>query len=144
MESQKSVVMELRILKNLVKRKLDVFSGIIDEDSVTMMHGRTIIYLYENMDKQVFQKDIEQKFDIRRPTASKILKSMENHGLITRHEVDYDARLKKILLTEKAIQLYERMSAKADSFEKMLLKDLTEQEIDTFFKVIDKMKKNIE
>lgn len=31
-------------------------------DEVTMMHGWIIRYLYENQDRDIFQKDIEQQF----------------------------------------------------------------------------------
>jgi DNA-binding MarR family transcriptional regulator len=37
-----------------------------------------------------------------------MLKLMEKNGLISRVAVDYDARLKKIVLTEKAIQIHQK------------------------------------
>ena len=50
------------------------------------------------------QKDFEQQFNIRRSTASNILALIEKNGLIQRESVPYDARLKKIVLTDKAIE----------------------------------------
>ncbi|PGS79274.1 hypothetical protein COD02_28605 [Bacillus thuringiensis] len=58
-----------------------------------------ISYLCEKQDIYVFQKDFEREFSIRKSTASRILKSMENNGLI--------ARLKKVVLTENAIKIHD-------------------------------------
>ena len=51
-----------------------------------------------------FPKDIEKEFSINRSTTSEMLKLMCKNGMITREEVDYDARLKKIVLTEASRQ----------------------------------------
>lgn len=58
-----------------------------------------ISYLCEKQDIDVFQKDFEREFSIRKSTASRILKSMENNGLIV--------RLKKVVLTENAIKIHD-------------------------------------
>jgi len=145
MEIQKSVGMELRALGGLLRRKRGVLSSSFKpEKSISMMHSRIITYLFINKGKEVFQRDIEQEFEIRRPTVTKLLQSMEKNGLITRHEVDYDARLKKIQLTEKAVQLHGEMLDKVGSYEKMLTKGLTEEEIATFLVIVEKIKKNLE
>ena len=65
-------------------------------DSVTGTHGWVIRYLYDNREKDIFQKDIEKTFGIRRSTVTVMLKTMEKNGLITRGSVPYDSRLKKI------------------------------------------------
>ena len=55
-------------------------------------------------DGSTFPKDIEKEFSINRSTTSEMLKLMCKNGMITREEVDYDARLKKIVLTEASRQ----------------------------------------
>ena len=145
MEARKSVGMEIRALTGLLRRKKGVLSsGFKPEDSVTMLHGRIVTYLFVNKDSEVFQRDIEQEFEIRRPTVTKILQAMEKNGLITRHEVDYDARLKKIQLTDKAIHFHREILNRVGTFEETLTKGLTEEEIATFLTILDKIKKNLE
>ena len=63
------------------------------------MQGWIIGYLYQNRDKEVFQRDIQEQFSIRRSTVTGILQLMEKNGLITRSSVERDARLKKLELT---------------------------------------------
>ena len=72
-------------------------------DEVTMMHGWIIRYLYENREQDIFQKDIEQRFAVGRSTVTNLLQLMEKKGFVRRESVKQDARLKKVILTEKGI-----------------------------------------
>lgn len=47
-------------------------------------------------EQEILQKDLEGWFNIRRSTATEILKRMEQKGLITREAVSYDKRVKKL------------------------------------------------
>lgn len=51
----------------------------------------------------VFQKDIEE-YSLRPPTAAELLKKMEKNGLIYREAMVSDARMKRIAVSEKALQ----------------------------------------
>ena len=51
-------------------------------------------------EQDILQKDLEGWFNIRRSTATEILKRMEQKGLIARTPVAYDKRLKNVVLTE--------------------------------------------
>ena len=92
---------EIGRTSRLIKRILDNNSQKEYIDKVTGTHGWALGYFHRNRDKDIFQKDFEKEFDIRRSTASHILSLMEENGIITRESVPYDARLKKIVLTEK-------------------------------------------
>lgn len=115
-----------------------------ERDNLTAMHGWTISYLCKNQEKDVFQKDFEREFSIRKSTASRILKSMEGNGLITRQSVPYDTRLKKIVLTDDAIKIHDSIMTRRAMLEQKLLTGIPEEKVDVFFEVMDAMKQNIE
>ena len=69
---------------------------------------------------------------------------MEKNQLICRESVSYDARLKKLTLTEKAIAFHQEFIKEIQKVEKQLTRGLTEQEIDTFFILIEKIKQNLQ
>ncbi len=146
MHPKKSVGLELRTLVNLIKRQVHQTSDTISKEKnhLTPMHGWAIGYLYENQDKDVFQKDFEKEFSIRRSTASRILTSMENHGLIARESVHYDTRLKKIVLTEEAIRIHSVIMDQMAKFEQKLIQGIPEEKLEIFFEVVDEMKHNME
>jgi DNA-binding MarR family transcriptional regulator len=99
-------------------------------------------FLEINEGKEIFQKDIETEFNIRRSTATGVLQIMEKDGFIVRQAVDRDARLKQILLTPRAKDLALRVKKKIKAADDELANGLSKQELDSFFDIIDKIKKN--
>ena len=93
---------------------------------------------------QLFQKDIEATFNIRRSTATGLLQCLEGNGFVKRVSVDYDARLKKIVLTTKAHEFKELLESHIQKMEEILVKDLEPQEVDDLIRIIGKIKKNLE
>lgn len=144
MNEKRYIGKELRKFNNMMKR--DFYkSDFRREMENTMGTSSWIIgFLVDNRDRDVFQRDIENTFSMRRSTASNILRLLEKKGIIKRESVDYDGRLKKIVMTEKAIEINERMIADMSEREAKLTKGISENELEIFFKVIDKMRKNIE
>ena len=144
MEPEKHVGFEIRTLSNLIKRHVEKSETKKYVDNITGVHSWVIGYLYRNEDKDIFQRDLEEKFSIRRSTATAILQLMEKNGLVTRKSVDYDARLKKISLTPKARELQQMIFKDIEQLEERLVKDISEEETTAFFKTIEKIKKNME
>lgn len=143
MQPEKTVGFEVRSLNNLIKRDVER-SEIFNMCRTTGLHGWAIKYFYDNREKDIFQRDFEERFSIRRSTASKMLGLMEKKGLIERQSVSSDARLKKIVLTEKAVQLHERITQDILDREKRLLAGISPEKLEIFYEVIDTIKANLE
>jgi DNA-binding MarR family transcriptional regulator len=143
-EHRDEIGFQVRTLSNLIKRLVDqtAFQG--RERPATGMHGWVIGYLYENRNRDVFQRDLQEQFSIRRSTVTGILQLMEKNGLITRQSVDEDARLKKIVLTPKAIEQHEQIHRSIRKVEEQLSEGLTPEEKQTFLELCDKIRRNIE
>ena len=135
---------EINTLEHLIGRKI---VGIVQANNfgdITMMQAWIMQFLYENREKEVYQKDIEKHFCITRSTVTSILQLMEKKGYIRRVSVMKDARLKRILLTEKAIAIQKQNSFEIhQSFERTLREGLSDEELDVFFHCIEQMKKNL-
>lgn len=106
-------------------------------------NGWVIEFIADNSDKDVFQRDIEKEFRIRRSTASKMMKLMEQKGLIKRVPVDYDARLRKLVLTDKALELHRHVDDDMRLFEQRVKKGLSQEEINSLFVILNKIKENL-
>ena len=133
---------EIRALNNQIKRDVEK-SKVFEYCKTTGLHGWAIGYFFENRDKDVFQRDFENHFSIRRSTASNILSCMEKNGLIIRESVEYDARLKQILPTETAIMRHKIFEQEIEKVEASLLNGITEEERETLFKILNKIKSNL-
>ena len=94
--------------------------------------------------KSIFQKDIENTFSIRRSTVSNMLKLMEKKGYIRRETVSSDARLKKLVLTQKALDADRMLKTQLAEKERMLRRNISDEELEVFYRVLDKIRGNIE
>ncbi|QAT48659.1 MarR family transcriptional regulator [Caproiciproducens sp. NJN-50] len=135
--------MELRSLNNLIRRYFEFSSHKKEIETVTGNNGWIIGFLSENEGREIYQKDLEDRFTITRSTASKVLSLMERKNLIQRQAVTQDARLKKIVLTEKARKIAGLMCKDAERMERTLLRGFTQEETKMLYSYLERMKKNI-
>lgn len=135
--------MEIRKLTNFIHRNIE--SRKIEDKGfpMTKMHAMILGYLNNFKDEEICQKDIEKKFSMRRSTTSKMLKNMEEKGLIERVSIERDARVKKLQLSKKGKSLVEEVSKEFQRIENLLSEGLTEEEIEQFFATLDKMQQNM-
>lgn len=141
---EKKLGFEIGRTSRHIRRYMDSDASKNYVDKMTGTHGRALGYFCRNSHKDIFQKDFEKEFDIRRSTASNILSLMEENELIKRESVPYDARLKKIVLTEKALQINQVVIDAFDRMEKKITEDISEEELEVFFTVLDKINNNLE
>lgn len=134
---------ELRLVANIIRREIDNAVSKKNIEKLTGMQGRVIGFLCHNAEKEIFQKDIESEFFIRRSTATTMLQTMEKHGLIKREPVEYDARLKRILPTNIAVTRHKIFEEEINRVENQVLNGITKEEADTLFSILNKIKNNL-
>lgn len=141
---KKRIGFEINHCARLIRRYMDANTLKSYIDEMTGTHGWALRYFYQNRDRDIFQRDFEKEFDIRRSTASNILALMEKNGLITRESVPHDARLKKIVLTQKAIDVHQQVENAFCRMEEDIAENISDKELAAFFNTLDKIRKNVE
>lgn len=134
---------EVRKLDHILSRNLEMMVKAAEIDQATFMHGWIIRYLYENMNSEIYQKDLERHFSIGRSTVTNIIQLMEKKGYISRESVSSDARLKRVILTRKGVESYEKIEAIINVLNEKMLKGITEDELRIFLQVIHKIEDNM-
>ena len=134
---------EIHALDNLLQRNAQNIMSLQYVDGITGTNSWIIGYLAEHGDQDICQKDLEKDFSITRSTASKVIKLMEQKGLVERQAVQRDARLKKLVLTEKALKLHQEIVNEIDIIENNLKKGFSKEEFELFLSFIDRMKNNL-
>ena len=127
-----------------VKRILDVTMREAGFDEVTLMHGWILKYLYDNREREVYQKDIEKQFSIGRSTVTMVIQMMEKRDLVCREPVHHDARLKKVKLTAKGYEHHELVEQNLTEIHKGIMAGISEQEKRTFLEIVQKMEQNLQ
>lgn len=135
----------IKAINNMIRRKLDIRFAEAGLDELTGMQGPLLGYLDDNTrERDVFQKDLEKEFNIRRSTATVMLQNLEQKGYLVRESVDSDARLKRIVLTDKARVVNREIRKQIDAFNQELEGGLTPEEKEIFLRISDKIIKNLE
>lgn len=133
---------EIRTIHNLigthVRHHMDeIMPGL------TPMQTWIIGFLYQRQDRDIYQRDIEEEFDISRATATKMLQLMEKKGLIVRRSVAHDGRLKKIFLTQAAIDCHKDAIKDMQRTEEILTQGMTQEEVLQLKRFLLQMHQNI-
>ena len=139
MQHDKHAARYVSKLSNKLRRKIDAFSS---KESFSGSQGRVLHFILAQSN-DVFQKDIEEEYSLRPPTATELLKKMEKNGLIYREAMASDARMKRKIFSEKSLKYKDMVIADITALEEELTKDISQNELDIFFKVIEKMLDNI-
>ena len=144
MGSDREIGYEIRVLNNTIRNSINSMKlnkAIESNPHTTRLHAWVIGFVFHSKNP-VYQKDIETEFQIKRSTASNLLASMEKNGLITRRSVDHDARLKQVILTDKARKMHETFLVTAKKVEENLARGLSDEELRNFFSTLDKISDN--
>lgn len=141
MKKEREVGKELQMLSRQIKRRMDQS---VSEYQITGKQVSILLYIYDESKKRdVYAKDIEVAFDMRRASVTGILQLMEKNGIIQREGNAQDARLKKLMLTTKAKEAREKLKKEIIQVEKVLTKGISDQELVIFFTIMRKMSHNL-
>lgn len=141
MENKTIVGYQIHTLDNMIGRQI---TTLFESDGLTKMQTWIIGYLYEHQNESIFQKDIEAQFHIARSTATGILQIMEKNGLLHREPMASDARLKRLLLTQKGISHQLNVIRNLQILEERLKQQIDPKDLDIFFQVLCQMQHNME
>ena len=145
MEKKENVGYKIRLLHNQLHKRMEYNKKQSEAETgdLTRMQRFTIGYLHHNTDRDIYQKDLEAEFAISRATASNMLAVMERKGLIKRESVEHDARLKKLVLTEKAKQMNRQVEQAILETERLLTKGMSENDKRNLHRYLDQMIQNL-
>ena len=139
--SEEDIGKLINIVSHQLRRQMCFFE---DEDGLTNMQKHVLHYiLLESLHREIYQKDLEREFQIRRSTATGTLQLLERNGFIRRESVQQDARLKKIVPTGKAQNLRERILENIARMEALLKKGISREDLAVFVKVLSQMSENL-
>ncbi len=141
MKNDLEVSKQIQMLSRKIKRNLDTT---FFRYGLTGVQAGILKFVYDKSKKgKVYAKDIENEFDKRRATITGIIQLLEQNELIERKSEGKDARMKEIVLTDKALNIVKSINLTINNVEKNLKKDITKEEISNFLETLKKMNNNL-
>ena len=135
---------QMRRVNNLIFRKINQFHCENEVEDVTPMHEWILSYLFWHRDEPIYQRDIEREFSITRSTVTNILQLMERKGYIERQSVPQDARLKRLVLTEKGACIREKTMQALHQTDEFVESLLTPEENAELLRLLNKLRKGLQ
>lgn len=141
MDNRRHIGKEIDIISNKIRRKID---HEVSKYGLTGVQAKIVGFVYfVSKNRDVFQKDIENDLKIRSSSVTSVLQLMEKNGYIKRVSVCKDARLKKIILTDKGIEVQEKVFIIIDNIENQIQEEITDDELRFLFNIFDKLSKKL-
>lgn len=138
------------IFNSIKELEKGIVRKIMSETSHNEMYSKPSIaqmqiikYILKHDGKTIYQRDLEEVFNLRRATISGILKTMEKNNVIIRVCDPNDARGKIVILSDDAKKFIKEKETLFKKIETVLKKDISKEELEIFYKVILKMRDNI-
>jgi len=123
-----------QVMKNIQNAKID---------GMTRLADWTLEYLTNHEDEIIYQKDIERVFGIGKSTIAGTMKCLEKNHFVERKAVEGDARLKQICVTKEGNAHMRMIKESKQTFERQLTRGLTQDEIEQFFAILQKIENNL-
>ncbi|MEA9979617.1 MarR family transcriptional regulator, partial [Pseudomonas sp. RTS4] len=110
-----------------------------------LSQARWLVLLHlARFDEPPTQRELAQSVGVEGPTLARLLDSLETQGLVRRQAVVEDRRAKKILLSDTARPLIEKIETIATALRKELFEGVDEEELRICMQVHAKILSNLE
>ena len=134
-------VYPMRAMANLTCVWHRVIEKQMSDLGLSSIQSRMLGYLYFQLQngKQVFQKELEEEFRIRKSSVTSVIQMLEKKGLVRRAGVTGDARRKELMLTEQGIAVQETVMERLDALEGLVNEALSPKEKQIWLSCIRKI-----
>ena len=140
--NEKSIMEKYDKLNRKMQR---YFSSFFTGTAVTSIQALVLQYLIvETKKRDVFPKDLEGFLEIKPSSVTSLISNLERNGYLRRESLAKDGRYKKkkLVLTEKTMEMEEEIEKCIDSYMKNMFLGISEDDLKVFEKVILQMTEN--
>ena len=132
----------IRILSHSMRRHNP--AEMIENDDLTLMQKHVLKFiLLETIHRDLYQKDIEEEFQIRKSTVTGYVQLMEKNGFLIRESDKEDARKKRLVPTAKAEKLRVKILEDINQIEKIMVEGIKEEDVTTCKQVLYHVLENL-
>ncbi|WP_040949156.1 MarR family winged helix-turn-helix transcriptional regulator [Gorillibacterium massiliense] len=127
----------------MIARALDSISNIeFIECDLTKGQYLYLVRICEN--PGIIQEKVAETIKVDRTTAARAIQKLEMNGFIEKKEDEHNKKIKKLFPTEKGEKVYPFIKRENDHSNRIALAGFSEGEEETLFKLLQRVRKNIE
>lgn len=143
---EKELGMRICHASRLFIRKMDqrIADAGTGDDTLSGRNFWVLKYLKDHEKEAVYQRDLEQKFKVRRSTVSNMIDLMEQKGFLTRQATSSDARLKQLKLTDRGEELFREVTETTRQFEEQVRRSFEPQDYEDLMRLLGTLCETLE
>ncbi|MFB3166705.1 MarR family winged helix-turn-helix transcriptional regulator [Neobacillus sp. 179-C4.2 HS] len=127
----------------MIARALDSISNIeFKEFELTKGQYLYLVRICEN--PGIIQEKVAELIKVDRTTAARAIQKLEMNGFIEKKDDPHNKKIKKLFPTEKGKNVYPFIKSENDYSNSVALEGFSEEEVDTIFNLLQRVRKNIE
>lgn len=101
-------------------------------------------YLVRAGDREVFPRELGEYFNLRSSSITHLLNNLEKEGYILRLRMEDDGRYRRLLPTEKGVELAEEAETLVETFLARTFAGLTSHQLKTLEEIIEQIDRNVD
>ncbi len=122
------------------RKRRKIFENKVKELGIHHTQHRVLMHI-SRCDGAVNQKQIAEKFDVSPAAVAGVIKKLECGGYISRQMLESDNRYNEVTITEKGKKMINDTRSIFEEMDKQMFKYFSENDIDKFMELLEKMKK---
>ncbi|MCD7845416.1 MAG: MarR family winged helix-turn-helix transcriptional regulator [Oscillospiraceae bacterium] len=120
------------------------FASFFDDMPLTSNQAMALEFIINKSEEgDVFPKDLEAHLSIRGSSVASLVNHLDQSGYIVRESVAFDGRYKRLVPTEKAFAVLEKINDRINRYTESLFVGISDDELAIFESVIEKIGDNI-
>lgn len=121
------------------------FDSLFSDYDVTYPQSRVLTRLFAQLGKgDVNQRDLEYALGIKASSVSSLVRNLEQKGFVTCERLPQDTRNKRIILSDKGLQLRDMLDNAHDQAEDKMTHGLTPEQVEVFRTCLQQVMQNLE
>lgn len=121
------------------------FDAAFADYDVTYPQSRVLTRLFNQLGKgDVNQRNLEYALGIKASSVSSLVRNLEQKGFVTCERLPQDTRNKRILLTEKGLQLRDLLDRVRDQAELEMTRGLSPEQVSVFRACLQQVMGNLD
>jgi DNA-binding MarR family transcriptional regulator len=113
---------------------------------ITPQQARIVGFVgtHQERGRAIYQKDIEEDFELSGPSITSLLQGLERKGFITRRPDPSDERRKQVIVLAKGLDLLRDFEAVFQQIDQKLVQTLTAEQQQTLLHALERIASNLE
>jgi len=133
------------LITNIANGTRQRFDNFFAREGLTYPQYRALMWIFlQPEDKEINQQSLCNALCVKPSSISSMVRNLEKEGYLERYQSEHDSRNKRLVLTDKARKLRDKLEAARANGEKQILTGLSQEQISVLHTALEQILKNVE